>query len=115
MLAIGQALFFSLQTGDDIPYSEFKAQVHDGQVHEVDIAEDRVRGTLKTADGKAQAFNTVRIEDPKLVEELEQHGVKSGEITNRWVAEILGWVIPLSSWSRCGASSSGGWAAPKAA
>ena len=33
---------------------------------------------------------------PKLPEELEAHGVKyTGEVANRWVTEVLGWIIPL--------------------
>ena len=37
-----------------------------------------------------------RIEDPKLVEELEAKNVKfTGELVSRWLPEILGWVIPL--------------------
>jgi cell division protease FtsH len=45
---------------------------------------------------RAAASWRVRIEDPKLVEDLEQAGVKfTGEVANRWVGELLGWVIPL--------------------
>jgi cell division protease FtsH len=41
-------------------------------------------------------FSVVRIEDPKLVEELDQRGIKyNGEIATRWIGEVLGWVIPL--------------------
>jgi cell division protease FtsH len=97
LLALGQAFFFSMQSGETLPYSEFKRLVRDGQVQEVTVAEDRVRGTLKTnEDGRPKTFTAVRIEDPKLVEELEQHGVKhSGEVASRWLGEVLGWVIPL--------------------
>ena len=95
LLVIGQALFFSLQSGDTIPYSEFKSHVAGNRVQEVTISEDRIRGTLK-GDGTATPFTTVRVEDPKLVEELMAQGVKvNGEVASRWVAEILGWVIPL--------------------
>jgi cell division protease FtsH len=97
LLAIGQTIFFSMQTGEAIPYSEFKTLVRDGKVQEVFVAEDRIRGSLRAqADGKPRQFTTVRIEDPKLIEELERHGVKhSGEVASRWVGEVLGWVIPL--------------------
>jgi cell division protease FtsH len=97
LLALGQALFFSVQSGETIPYSEFKRLVRDGQVQDVTVAEDRVRGTLKAGEnGSPRTFAAVRIEDPKLVEELEQHGVKhTGEVASRWLGEVLGWVIPL--------------------
>ncbi len=96
LLAIGNAVFFTLQGGEVIPYSEFKTRVREGKVLEVTVAEDRVQGKLKAEGAKGRGFVTIRIDDPKLVEDLEQHAVKyTGEVPNRWVGELLGWVIPL--------------------
>jgi cell division protease FtsH len=96
LLVLGQAIFFSMQTGDTIPYSEFKQRVRDGRVQDVVVAEDRVRGTLKDPARRGRSFTAIRIEDPKLLEELEKYGVKyTGEVTSRWIGEVLGWVIPL--------------------
>jgi cell division protease FtsH len=96
LLALGQAFFFSLQSGEAISYSDFKGMVRDGKVQEVTVAEDRVRGTLKADGGQSRTFTAIRIEDPKLIEDLEQHGVKyTGEVASRWIGEVLGWVIPL--------------------
>ena len=40
---------------------------------------------------KAKPFTAVRVEDAKLPEELEAHGVKyTGEVGSRWIAEVLG-------------------------
>jgi cell division protease FtsH len=96
LIAIGNA-FFSMQSGDAIPYSEFKSRLREGRVQEVTVAEDRISGLMKPDDGgTGRRFVAIRIEDPKLVEELEQRGVKfRGEVASRWVAEVLGWVIPL--------------------
>ncbi len=92
MLALGQAFFYSMQSGDVIPYSEFKNMVREGRVQEVFVGVDAVRGTSK--DGRN--FSAVRIEDPKLVEELAQHGVKAtGEISSRWMDALLAWGLPL--------------------
>jgi cell division protease FtsH len=97
LLALGNAFFFSLQSGQTISYSDFKALVRDGKVQEVTVAEDRIRGQLKQAPEQGtRNFTVVRIEDPKLIEDLEKHGVKfTGEVANRWMNELLGWVIPL--------------------
>ncbi|MEN3339052.1 MAG: cell division protease FtsH, partial [Acidobacteriota bacterium] len=96
LLALGQAFFFSLQSGETISYSAFKQLVRGGKIQEVAVAEDRVHGTLKDPAAKPRAFSAVRIEDPKLVEDLEKTGVKyTGEVPNRWLGEVLGWVIPL--------------------
>ena len=96
LLGLGQAVFFSVQSAKTVPYSTFKEWVRDGKVQDVEVAEDRVRGRLKGDTAKADSFSTVRIEDPKLLEDLEKGGVKyTGELQNRWVAEVIGWVLPL--------------------
>ena len=41
-------------------------------------------------------FSSTRIEDPKLLEDLDAAGVKyTGEFVSRWLPEILGWILPL--------------------
>ena len=75
LVAVGNAVFFTLRAGKEISYSEFKTRVRDGKVQEVTVAEDRVQGMLKADEGQGRAFVAVRIEDPKLVEDLEKHGV----------------------------------------
>ncbi len=96
VLAIGQAYFLT-PAGRQISYSEFKGLVRTGQVAEVAVGDSIIRGTLKKAgDDGTTAFSTTRIEDPKLVEELDAATVKySGELVSRWLPEVLGWVLPL--------------------
>ena len=95
LLGIGQALFLT-PGGRQIPYSEFKGMVRGGQVAEVAVGDTHIRGVLKKAEQGQGAFSTTRIEDPKLLEELEQAGVKySGEVVSRWLPEVLGWVVPI--------------------
>src|SRR5918993_4423206 len=96
LLALGNAFIFSFQSGQTISYSDFKTFVREGKIQEVTVAEDRIRGQLKQATDKGRTFTAIRIEDPKLVEDLEKSGVKySGEVASRWVTELLGWVIPI--------------------
>jgi cell division protease FtsH len=99
VLAAGQ-MYFLTPPGRAIPYSQFKAQLKSGNVDELTIGEQVIRGTLKTpltdSQGQVRQFTTTRVEDPKLVEELEAGGVRySGEVLNRWLPELLGWIIPL--------------------
>ena len=47
-------MFFSLQAGEPIPYSEFKTRVREGKVQEVTVAEDRIQGKLKAEGAKGQ-------------------------------------------------------------
>ncbi len=95
LLALGQA-FLLTPGGRQIPYSEFKSLVRTGQVAEVTVGDTSIRGTLKKGEGASSTFTTTRIDDPKLVEELDQHGIKySGEVVSRWLPEILSWLIPI--------------------
>jgi cell division protease FtsH len=99
VLGIAQA-YFMTPPGRSIPYSEFKSLVKNGDVAELSIGEQAIRGTLKRdAGGDAKLgkqFMVTRVEDPKLTEELDAKGVKyTGEAMNRWLPELLGWVIPL--------------------
>ncbi len=55
LLAVGNALFLTLQTGEQIPYSEFKARVRESKVQEVTVAEDRIHGKLKARSERAGA------------------------------------------------------------
>jgi cell division protease FtsH len=95
LLALGQA-FLLTPGGRQIPYSEFKNLIRTGQVAEVTVGDSSIRGTLKKAETGGSTFITTRIDDPKLVEELDQHGVKySGEVVSRWLPEVLSWLIPI--------------------
>jgi cell division protease FtsH len=92
MLALAQAWFLA-PSGRQITYSEFKQALRQGQIAEVTVGEQAIHGQFKRDSTR---FTTTRIEDPKLVEELDAHGVKySGELVSRWLPELLGWVVPI--------------------
>src|SRR3954464_3521459 len=97
LLALANAFFLQLQSGETLSYSDFKVKVRADQVQEVTLSDDRVRGVLKPTDGgKGKLFSAIRVPDPKLPEELDAHGVKyPGEVASRWISDVLGWVIPL--------------------
>jgi len=98
LLLLGLAqMYYLTPSGRTIPYSEFKELLKQGQIAEVTIADQMIRGTLKQdQDNKGRQFQTTRVEDPKLTEELEAKGVKyTGEVVNRWLPDLLGWIVPL--------------------
>ena len=95
VLGVAQA-YYMTPPGRSIPYSEFKQLVKNGEVAEISIGDQAIRGTLKAGDAKTKTFTVTRVEDPKLTEELEAKSVKyTGEVMNRWLPELLGWIIPL--------------------
>src|SRR6476620_4477078 len=95
VLGLAQA-YYMTPPGRTLPYSEFKQLVKNGEVAEIAIGDQSIRGTLKQGDAKTKAFTVTRVEDPKLTEELEARGVKyTGEVINRWLPDLLGWIVPL--------------------
>jgi cell division protease FtsH len=85
-----------LRSGSPIEYSEFKAYLAQGRIAEVTLTRETIRGTFQDHEGKTQAFTAVRVEDPKLVEQLETQKVRfTGEVDSRWITELLSWVLPF--------------------
>ncbi len=82
---------------EKIQYSEFKQWVRDGKVENLVVQAERIRGEFKDDKGQNQHFVTVRVEDPELVQLLDQKGVKySGYAENKWVGLLLSWLLPLA-------------------
>jgi cell division protease FtsH len=96
LLLVLVQVFFLVPADRTVPYSQFKAMVRAGQVEEVTVTETHIRGTLRVEDPQlGREFVAVRIEDPDLLEELENHGVRyAGEVTSRW-PEMFIWFLPL--------------------
>jgi cell division protease FtsH len=95
LMALAQAYFLA-PAGRQISYSEFKAAVRGGQVAEVVVGDQTIRGTFNRDINGSRNFNAARIEDPKLLEELDAAGVKyTGEFVSRWLPEVISWIIPI--------------------
>jgi cell division protease FtsH len=89
-------LYYFAPAGRSLSYSEFKTLLKNGQVSEIFVSDQLIRGTLKEGDAKTRNFIVTRVDDPKLTEELEAKGVKyTGEIANRWLPDLLSWIVPL--------------------
>jgi cell division protease FtsH len=85
------------QQTEKISYSDFKQWAREGKVENLVIGPERITGSLKAEEGKpARPFVTVRVEDPELVGQLEQKGMKfSGYIENKWLGTMISWLLPL--------------------
>jgi cell division protease FtsH len=95
LMALAQAWFLA-PAGRQVSYSEFKAAVRSGQIAEVTVGEQTIRGTFTREVNGSRNFNTARIDDPKLLEELDGAKVKyTGEYVSRWLPEVISWVIPI--------------------
>ena len=95
-----------------IAYSDFKQLLRERKLSDIVITEQRISGTVdaqalaavlppERAGGIAGAsgplrFQTVRIEDPQLVADLEAARAQfAGRIESRWLATLLSWVVPV--------------------
>src|SRR5512141_2958005 len=89
LLAVAQAFFYQLQSGETVSYSDFKQLVRENKVQEVTLSDEHIRGLLKPQGSeRPKPFTAVRVTDDKLPEELEGHGVKyTGEVPNRWLGD----------------------------
>ena len=95
LLALVQTWFLS-PAGKQISYSDFKQAVRAKQVADVTVGEQTILGTFKSEVNGSKSFSATRIEDPKLLEDLDAAGAKyTGEFVSRWIPEVLGWVLPL--------------------
>jgi cell division protease FtsH len=101
-LTIGAVMFVHnfitpMQMLEELPYSEFKTLLADGDVAEVTVTRQSLLGKLKPEERSKEPklFTTVRVEDPDLVKELNVHNVKfTGMIENTFLRDIMWWVIP---------------------
>ncbi|HLF86475.1 MAG TPA: ATP-dependent metallopeptidase FtsH/Yme1/Tma family protein, partial [Nitrospiria bacterium] len=99
---------------DTLSYSDFKVLLEAGKVDDVIIGDQEISGFLrkegieeflsqekierlrKTGEDKYH-FIAVRVDDPSLVEELEEENVHfSGAVKNIWFSTILSWVVPAA-------------------
>src|SRR3972149_10079681 len=90
-----QNYIMTRKTEDVIPYSEFKETLRTDKIKELTITPESINGERETEKG-IRGFQTVRVEDPDLVKELESHHVQyKGKVDSKWLTNIVSWIIPL--------------------
>jgi len=89
--------YFLSRKVETIPYSQFKQQLAAGYVTKLTIGPENITGTLKGKDkAPDQQFLTIRVADPNLVKELDEHKVAySGYIESKFLGTLLSWVLPI--------------------
>ena len=90
--------YFTIRQVNKIPYSEFKRYVAEGKVNHLILKPQEIAGTL-TQDEKGrkdQPFVTVRVDDPELVQLLDEKKIDyTGRYESKWLATLLSWILPL--------------------
>lgn len=83
-----------------VSYSEFKQFVRENKVESLVLTQEEIRGrlreTLRMRNRTARLFTTVRVNDPELIQLLDQHSVQySGRFESQWLVTLLSWVVPV--------------------
>jgi len=88
-----QQYFFSAKV-ETIPYSQLKHYIAEGNVGKLIIGPENISGTLKGEP--VQKFTTIRVNDPDLVKDLDEHKVNySGHYESKFLSTLLAWAIPI--------------------
>ncbi|MHC1725019.1 MAG: ATP-dependent zinc metalloprotease FtsH [Syntrophobacteraceae bacterium] len=84
------------QRTETISYSDFKQYVRDGKVQNLVVAPELITGNLSEEGKQARPFTAVRVEDPELVGQLQQQGIKfSGYVENKWLGVMVSYLLPM--------------------
>ena len=101
-IAIALLLIFGLQflfvrgMSREIPYSEFKQYLEQGMVGDLVVSQTDIRGVIVRGETEQESFVTNRVEDPDLVQLLEEKGVRfTGRPANSIFGTLLSWILPL--------------------
>src|SRR5688572_18901742 len=76
LLLIANLVASLMKQGQTIDYSAFKTLLAQGRVNEADVSKEAITGKYLDGDNKEVVFHTVRVDDPKLAEELQTQKVK---------------------------------------
>ena len=86
----------TLRGGTPLDYSEFKSQLDQGRLTEVVIGLDTLHGKYLDPNNREVPFTANKVDDPKLVEQLQAQKVKfHGDPSGRWLTDMLTWMLPL--------------------
>lgn len=76
---------------EEMPYSQFKQSVKEGKIINAVVTPELIEGEFTDAEGKQRKYKTVPLEDPKLIEDMEEHKVQkfSGKAQNGWLGPLI--------------------------
>jgi len=85
--------FFS-KSPEDVKYSEFRAWVKEGLVTNCTFVGEHIVGQVD-AGGQQRKFRTVAMDDPELIDLLDEQGIQfDREPANNWFTQLVAWVLP---------------------
>jgi cell division protease FtsH len=75
----------------EMPYSQFKQSIKEGKIINAVVTSDLIEGEFTDKEGNPKKFKTIPLEDPKLVEDMENNKVQkfSGKAQNGWLGPLI--------------------------
>jgi cell division protease FtsH len=98
LLLFAFQFFLARQGSERLPYSELKQRIAAGEVQRVRISEALIEAeptdSIRKATG-TDVWTAVPVQDDSLVPLLQQHHVVFEGARAGWLAQALGWILPL--------------------
>ena len=90
---------FSSGRTETVDYGTFLSRVKAGEVKEVEMDDDKIAFTADNEKGKEKIYVTGRMDDPDIVNRLEEAGVKYGKVIPKENSPLLDfllyWLLPI--------------------
>jgi cell division protease FtsH len=87
-------VFIPAASAPPVSYTEFKQALRADKIKSAVVTPSRIRATLREEDRR---IDVIRVEDPALMEEMEEHGVTvSGQVASAGWDSLLIWLLPLA-------------------
>jgi cell division protease FtsH len=87
-------VFIPAASAPPVSYTEFKQALRADKIKSAVVTPSRIRATLREEDRR---IDVIRVEDPALMEEMEEHGVTvSGQVASGGWDSLLIWLLPLA-------------------
>jgi len=97
LLILGLQWYLGGGASTELAYSDFKSALNAGKIRELTVSPTDIQGTMVGAGGQLMAFHSTRVDEPDLVKQLADKGVKyTGKPAGSILGSILSWVLPIA-------------------
>jgi cell division protease FtsH len=97
LLILGLQWYIGGGASSEVAYSDFKAALAAGKVRELTVSPTDIQGSMVGPSGQLMSFHTTRVDEPDLVKQLADKGVKfTGKPAGSFLSGILSWILPIA-------------------
>ena len=97
LLILGLQWYLGGGASAEVAYSDFKSALNAGKIRELTVSPTDIQGTMVGPGGQLLAFHSTRVDEPDLVKQLADKGVKyTGKPAGSILGSVLSWVLPIA-------------------